>query len=342
MRYGTGKLLMNAHDESKACCNEAAVDGSARQAEAGSESTVDLAGKYVCPMCPDVLEDTPVPCPHCGMALERVGAAVPGERLEYSCPMHPESRQDEPGDCPVCGMALEASAPRDRLADDAEYVDMRRRFRVALALAIPVLLLAMGDMLPGRPVSALLGDRGRVMLELLFALPVCTWAAWPFYQRAWTSIANRSLNMFTLIGLGVGVAFSYSVVAALAPGMFPDAFRDESGRVGVYFEAAAMIVALVLMGQVLELRARHRAGEAIRSLLGLAATHARKVTPCGHEKDVPLNAVQSGDRLRVRPGEKIPVDGRVLEGNSHVDESMISGEPLPTAKGPATRSSERP
>jgi Cu+-exporting ATPase len=320
---------MSATESGHSCCHDGASPS-----KAPGQPTPDRVGKYVCPMCPDVLEDTPVPCPHCGMALERVGAAVPGEGLEYSCPMHPEIRQDEPGACPRCGMALEASAPQDRLDDDAEYVDMRRRFRVALALAIPVLLLAMGDMVPGRPVSALLGDRGRVMLELLFALPVCTWAAWPFYQRAWTSIVNRSLNMFTLIGLGVGVAFSYSLVAALAPGMFPDAFRDESGRVGVYFEAAAMIVALVLMGQVLELRARHRAGEAIRSLLGLAATHARKVTPCGHEKDVPLNEVQSGDRLRVRPGEKIPVDGRVLEGNSHVDESMISGEPLPTAKGP--------
>ena len=320
---------MSENETSHSCCH-----GDATQAEPAPAATPDRIGKYVCPMCPDVLEDEPVPCPHCGMALERVGATVPGEAVEYSCPMHPEVRQPEPGECPICGMALEPSMPQDRLDDDAEYVDMRRRFRVALALAIPVLVLAMGDMLPGQPMSAMLGDRTRIILELLFALPVCTWAAWPFYQRAWTSVVNRRLNMFTLIGLGVGVAFTYSVVAALAPGIFPNAFRDASGHVGVYFEAAAVIVALVLMGQVLELRARHRAGDAIRSLLGLAATHARKVTPCGHEKDVPLNEVQRGDRLRVRPGEKIPVDGQVLEGASHVDESMISGEPLPVAKGP--------
>ncbi|MEJ2400525.1 MAG: copper-translocating P-type ATPase [Xanthomonadales bacterium] len=320
---------MSATETDHRCCH-----GEATPTQAPEKPAPDRVGKYVCPMCPDVLEDEPVPCPHCGMALERVGAAVPGEGMEYTCPMHPEIRQAEPGDCPLCGMALEPSTPQDRLDDDAEYVDMRRRFRVALALALPVVVLAMGDMLPGRPVSALLGERTRVLLELLFAVPVCTWAAWPFYQRAWTSVVNRRLNMFTLIGLGVGVAFSYSVVAALAPGLFPDAFRDASGHVGVYFEASAVIVALVLMGQVLELRARHRAGDAIRSLLGLAPTHARKVTPCGHEKDVPLNEVRTGDRLRVRPGEKIPVDGRVLEGTSHVDESMLSGEPLPVSKSP--------
>jgi len=294
----------------------------------------DLTGKYVCPMCPGVVEDEPVPCPHCGMALERVGAALPGQDLEWRCPMHPEVVQSEPGECPICGMALEASAHEESLDDDPEYRDMRRRFRVALAFALPVLLLAMGDMLPGRPVSALLGERVKVLLELALAVPVCTWAAWPFYQRAWTSVLNRRLNMFTLIGLGVGVAFGYSLVAALAPEIFPKAFRDADGRVAVYFEAAAMIVALVLLGQVLELRARFRAGSAIRALLGLAPVMARKVTPCGHERDIPLADVAVGDRLRVRPGEKIPVDGRVVEGDSHVDESMISGEPLPVSRRP--------
>ena len=169
-------------------------------------------------------------------------------------------------------------------------------------------------------------------MELAFATPICLWAGWPFFQRAWTSIRNRRLNMFTLIGLGVGVAYAYSLVATLFPGIFPDQFRDEQGHVAVYFEAAGVIVALVLMGQVLELRARARTGEAIRSLLGLAATHARRVTPCGHERDVPLEEVKPGDHLRVRPGEKIPVDGRVLEGSSAVDESMISGEPMPVGK----------
>jgi Cu+-exporting ATPase len=327
-RAGRADAMAESEHE-HACCHGKAAGG-----QNPPPASADRVGKYVWPMCPDVLEDEPVPCPHCGMALERVVAAVPGQGLEYTCPMHPEVRQDAPGECPHCGMALEASIPQERLEDDAEYVDMRRRFRVAVALSIPVLVLAMGDMLPGRPISTLLGERSRVLLELLFALPVCTWAAWPFYQRAVTSVVNRRLNMFTLIGLGVAVAFLFSVVAALAPGIFPDAFRDAAGHVGVYFEAAAVIVALVLMGQVLELRARFRAGSAIRSLLGLAPTHARKLTPCGHEKDIPLGDVAVGDRLRVRPGEKIPVDGRVLEGASHVDESMVSGEPAPVAKGP--------
>jgi len=294
----------------------------------------DLTGKYICPMCPDVLEDEPVPCPHCGMALEKVRPVAFGEALRYTCPMHPEIIQDEPGTCPICGMALEPSAAPDQgLESDPEYVDMRRRLVVASALAIPLLLVAMGDMLPGAPVSRLLGTATRHIVELLLATPICLWAGWPFFQRAWTSIVNRRLNMFTLIGLGVGVAYSYSVVATLAPAIFPAAFRDANGQVAVYFEAAGVIVVLVLLGQVLELRARNRTGQAIRSLLGLAPTHALKVTPCGHEREILLQDVKPGDTLRVRPGEKIPVDGTVLEGSSSVDESMISGEPLPVTKG---------
>ncbi|MBT8063664.1 MAG: copper-translocating P-type ATPase [Gammaproteobacteria bacterium] len=293
----------------------------------------DREGKYVCPMCPDVLEDEAVPCPHCGMALERVVSAVPGQQAAFTCPMHPEIVQDDPGDCPLCGMALEpTAAPADRLDDDPEYRDMRRRFVVAAALAVPLLLVAMGDMLPGRPVTALLGPGIKPLAELLLATPICLWAGWPFFQRAWASIRNRSLNMFTLIGLGVAVAYGFSLVAALAPGVFPEAFRDADGHVGLYFEAAGVIVTLVLMGQVLELRARHRTGDALRALLGLAATHARRLTPCGHERDIPLSEVKPGDTLRVRPGEKIPVDGTVLEGSSSVDESMISGEALPVLK----------
>jgi Cu+-exporting ATPase len=326
---------MNAHDESKACCHETAVDGSGRQAEAQSESTVDLAGKYVCPMCPDVLETEPVPCPHCGMALERVRPMTIGQGLQYTCPMHPDVNRDEPGDCPICGMALEpAEATEDALEDDPEYRDMRRRFVVAVTLAVPLLLVAMGDMMPGRPVSGLLGESVRPWVELLLATPICLWAGWPFLVRGWNSLKTRHLNMFTLIGLGVTVAYLYSLVATLMPGSFPAAFRDAEGQVAVYFEAAGVIVALVLLGQLLELRARNRTGQAIRSLLGLAPTHALKVTPCGHEREIPLQEVEPGDTLRVRPGEKVPVDGTVQEGNSNVDESMISGEPLPVSKGP--------
>jgi Cu+-exporting ATPase len=232
-------------------------------------------------------------------------------------------------------MALESVQPEaDGLNDDPEYRDMRRRFVVAVGLAVPLLLVAMGDMLPGRPVSGLLGESVRPWVELLLATPICLWAGWPFLVRGWNSLKSRRLNMFTLIGLGVSVAFLYSLVATLVPAWFPAAFRDADGQVAVYFEAAGVIVALVLLGQVLELRARSRTGNAIRSLLSLAPTHALKVTPCGHEREIPLQDVQPGDTLRVRPGEKIPVDGTVQEGNSNVDESMISGEPLPVSKGP--------
>ena len=323
---------MHAQDESNSCSHPS-QPGAATGVASGK--TADLAGKYICPMCPGVAEDEPVPCPHCGMALERVQPVSFGQPLRYTCPMHPEVVQDGPGDCPICGMALEpADADEAGLASDPEYLYMRRRFIVASALAVPLLFLAMGDMLPGEPMSRLLGHTARPWLELLLATPICLWAGWPFLQRAWSSIRTRHLNMFTLIGLGVGVAYCYSLVATLVPGLFPAAFRDAGGQVQVYFEAAGVIVALVLLGQVLELRARSRTGQAIRSLLGLAPTRARKVTPCGHEKDIPLQDVKPGDNLRVRPGEKIPVDGSVLEGSSRVDESMISGEPIPVAKNP--------
>ncbi len=335
MRNDTGKLRMNAQDESKHGCHHPPAGDAVQTAGAHPDSSADLAGKYVCPMCPGVVEDEPVPCPHCGMALERVQPVTIGRIVQYTCPMHPEVIRDEPGDCPICGMALEPVEPaEDGLEDDPEYRDMRRRFVVAVALAAPLLLIAMGDMLPGRPVSGLLGDSVRPWVELLFATPICLWAGWPFLVRGWNSLKTRHLNMFTLIGLGVSVAYLYSLVATLVPGIFPAAFRGAEGQVAVYFEAAGVIVALVLLGQVLELRARNRTGNAIRSLLGLAPTHALKVTPCGHEREIPLQDVQPGDMLRVRPGEKIPVDGTVQEGNSNVDESMISGEPLPVPKAP--------
>ena len=251
----------------------------------------DLAGKYICPMCPGVFSEGPDACPVCGMALEQVLA---------------------PGAMP--------SADAD---EDPEYVDMRRRFLVSLLFSLPLLVVAMGGMFAGKHLP---------WLELALAAPVCLWAAQPFFKRAWLSVRTMNLNMFTLIGLGVFVAFSYSLAATLFPSAFPDSFRNASGQVAVYFEAAAMIVTLVLFGQVIELRARAKTGDAIRALLGLAPTHALRRTDCGHEREIPLEQVQPGFKLLVRPGEKIPVDGTVLEGESTVDESMISGEPLPVGK----------
>ena len=264
-------------------------------------------------------------------------AASAGAGVEYTCPMHPQIVRDAPGSCPICGMALELRVPTAAPGENAELRDMSRRFWLAVALTVPLLALVMGDMLPGPPVSALLSARLRVFLELALATPVCLWAAWPFYVRAVQSVRNRSLNMFTLIGLGVSVAYVYSVVAALLPGLFPASFRGASGEVAVYFEAAGVIVTLILLGQVLELRARSQTGAAIQKLLGMAAKSARRINGDGSEEDVPLEAVQVGDRLRVRPGEKVPVDGVVLEGTSSVDESMVTGEPIPVEKGPGDK-----
>jgi Cu+-exporting ATPase len=251
--------------------------------------------------------------------------------------MHPQIIRNAPGNCPICGMALEpVLALGTAVEESPELRDMSRRFWTAVALTIPLLLVAMGDLLPGQPVSRILSARTRMLLELLLATPVCLWAAWPFYTRAVESVKQRSLNMFTLIGLGVSVAYGYSIVAALLPGIFPAAFRRD-GEVPVYFEAATVIVTLILLGQVLELRARQATGAAIRKLLGLAPKTARRVKADGSEEDIALELLQGGDRLRVRPGEKIPTDGVVLEGTSAVDEAMISGEPIPVEKGPGDR-----
>ncbi len=259
-----------------------------------------------------------------------------GVSRQWVCPMHPEIVKSVPGTCPKCGMALEPRAPSLEEVQDPnpELRDMTRRFWVSLVLTIPLLIVAMGDMLPGHPISNLIGERNRVWVELALATPVCLWSAWPFYSRFVSSLRNLHPNMWTLIGLGVGAAYVYSLVAAVFPEIFPASFRHESGEVAVYFEAAATIVTLVLLGQVLELRARSRTGAAIQELLGLASKTARRVSADGIEEDVPLEAVEVGDRLRVRPGEKVPVDGVVLEGTSLVDESMVSGEPVPVAKGP--------
>lgn len=249
----------------------------------------------------------------------------------YTCPMHLEIQQAGPGACPICGMALEPADPVSE-EDDSEYRDMRRRFGWSAALTVPILILAMGDMIvPGSPVHDALGAASR-WLELALTTPVVVWGAWPLMVRAWRSVVSRALNMFTLIGLGVSVAYVYSLLAVLAPEAFPDGFRGEHG-VAVYFEAAAVIVVLVLLGQVLELRARRSAGAAMRALLNLSPKTARRLETDGTEQEVPLSSVQVGDRLRVRPGEAIPVDGRVLEGHSAVDESMVTGEPARVEKG---------
>lgn len=259
---------------------------------------------------------------------------APSDRVgQWTCPMHPEIVRDTPGNCPICGMALEpvvGTTPIDE--ENPELKDMSRRFWLAALFTVPIVVLAMGDLLPGNPISSVLSPGVRVLLELALAIPVCVWSAWPFYVRAIESVKTRNLNMFTLIGLGVGVAFAYSAIAAVAPSIFPAAFRNDHGEVAVYFEAAAVIVTLILLGQVIELRARSATSAAIQKLLGMAATEARRLNDDGTEQDVPLEHVSVGDRLRVRPGEKVPVDGIVLEGSSAVDESMISGEPIPVQK----------
>jgi len=287
---------------------------------------------YTCPMHPEVEQEGAGSCPKCGMALEPLVPA--GSRVEYTCPMHPEVVRDRPGSCPKCGMALEARTltPGDE-EENPEYGYMKKRFIVAAILTIPLVIIAMRDMLPGGGLlERFATDRILGWLELILATPVVLWAGWPFYIRAVQSIINRSLNMFTLIGLGVSVAYIYSLIGVLLPELFPASMRGVDGSVGVYFEASAVIVTLILLGQVMELRARGQTGAAIRALLDLAPKTARRIHADGREEDIPLEHVQVGDLLRIRPGEKIPVDGVVLEGTSTVDESMISGEPLPVRK----------
>ncbi|MBZ5561125.1 MAG: copper-translocating P-type ATPase [Acidobacteriia bacterium] len=288
--------------------------------------------EYTCPMHPDVRQKRPGTCPKCGMTLEPVSPAAPAAKTEYVCPMHPEIVRSEPGSCPICGMALEPKTVSAEEERSPELKAMTRRFWVGLVLTIPVLASAMGKYIPGNPIPKWASEHFWTWFELVLATPVVLWGGWPFFVRGWRSIVNRSLNMFTLIGLGVGVAYLYSFVAALFPEIFPAAFRDAAGSVAVYFEAAAVITTLVLLGQVLELRARSQTGAAIKSLLGLAPKTARLIQEDGTEGDVPLDRVKPGDRLRVRPGEKVPVDGVVLEGRSSVDESMITGEPIPVEK----------
>jgi Cu+-exporting ATPase len=295
------------------------------------------APSYTCPMHPEIRQDHPGSCPKCGMALESVAPISPVSKTEYVCPMHPQIVRSEPGNCPICGMTLE---PRTVSASDGpspELIDMTRRFWISVALALPLILVEMSDMIPGQPLARAMAASTRTWIELVLATPVVLWAGAPLFMRGWQSIVNRSLNMFTLISMGIGVAYGYSLFAAVFPNLFPDSFRAADGSVPVYFEAAAAITALVLLGQVLELRARSNTSSAIKALLGLAPKNARVIRPDGREEDIALDRVVPGDRLRVRPGEKVPVDGVIEEGTSSVDESMVTGEPIPVEKKPDDR-----
>ena len=289
------------------------------------------AVEYTCPMDPEVRQLGPGACPKCGMALEPATIAPPTTRTEYTCPMHPEIVRNEPGACPICGMALE---PREVTGEEAnpELAQMRRRFWISVALTVPILALMVSEFIPGDPLRQLIGAGPALWLQFVLATPVVLWGGWPFFQRGWASIINRRLNMFTLIGLGTGASYAYSVFALLFPGAIPASFRNTAGELAVYFEPAAVIVTLVLLGQVLELRARSETSSALKALLGLAPKTARILRDDGREEDITLDQVQVGDRLRVRPGEKIPVDGVVLEGSSAVDESMVTGESMPVEK----------
>lgn len=286
---------------------------------------------YTCPMHPEVRQDHPGSCPKCGMALEAAGVPAAGTGTSYTCPMHPEVIQDHPGTCPKCGMALE-SVMAQAEEENPELADMSRRFRISVVLAAPVFVLAMTADLMRSWLPAGLSMKAVQWIEFALATPVVLWCGWPFFVRGWRSVRTWNLNMFTLIALGVSMAWLYSMAALLFPHAFPARMRMEGGLVDVYFEAAAVITSLVLLGQVLELRARSRTNAAIKLLLGLAPNTARVVRDGGEEEDIPLEEVQAGDILRVRPGEKIPVDGVVTEGKSAVDEAMVTGEPLPVAK----------
>ena len=317
------KYLHSAHREFAAVAGETAYC---------PDNSCDIGSvTYTCPMHPEIRQAGPGSCPKCGMALEPVSEPAPTTRTEYTCPMHPEIVQDTPGNCPKCGMALE---PRNVVVEERneELIDMTRRFWVSSVLALPVFILAMiADLAPSW-LPAGLSPQAVQWTEFVLATPVVVWGGWPFYVRAVKSVVTWNLNMFTLIGLGVSVAWIYSTVALLFPGIFPAIMQMEGGRVDVYFEAAAVITALVLLGQVLELRARSQTNTAIRMLLGLAPNKARIVRENGVEEDISLDQVQPGHILRVRPGEKVPVDGIVTDGSSSVDESMVTGEPIPVEK----------
>lgn len=288
-------------------------------------------GEYICPMHPEVHQNGPGACPKCGMALEPATLTAPATRIQYTCPMHPQIVRNEPGNCPICGMTLEPMTVTVNEANP-ELDSMTRRFWVSTGFTLPLLAIMVSDLLPGHSLHALLKGQRLGWFEFAIATPVVLWGGWPFFQRGWASIITRNLNMFTLISIGSGAAYLYSLVAVFMPQLFPASFRDMDGRLGLYFEAAAVITVLVLLGQVLELKARSQTSSAIKALLGLAPKTARRISASGQEQDIDLNQIQVGDNLRVRPGEKVPTDGVLTEGSSSVDESMVSGEPIPVEK----------
>ncbi|HEY6720977.1 MAG TPA: heavy metal translocating P-type ATPase, partial [Burkholderiales bacterium] len=285
--------------------------------------------RYTCPMHPEIVRDAPGSCPKCGMALIPILEAIP-RASEYTCPMHPEIRSPQPGSCPQCGMALVPVAGAGE-ADDSELRDLARRLWIGVALSFPLVVLAMSPMIGLHDLFGL-QPRPRGWVEFVLGTPVVLWVGWPILRKFWLSLAHRALNMYTLIGLGVGLAYLFSLAAVLMPGWFPQEFREHDGAVGTYFEAAAVIVTLVILGDFLQLRAMGRTSQAIRQLLKLAPNLAWRLRDDGTEEQVPLDKVTVGNRLRVKPGEKVPVDGTVLEGTSRIDESMITGEPVPVAK----------
>lgn len=292
-----------------------------------AESNISKNDIYTCPMHPEIRQNKPGICPKCGMTLEKI--PTPSHKIIYTCPMHPEIQQDHPGLCPICGMTLE---PKEATAevDESEYRNMLRRFWIGAVLTIPILILATSNMFPFLKLESVVSDPISRWIQFIISTPIVLWSGWPFFEKAWYSLYNRSLNMFSLIALGVGAAYFYSAIAVVFPSLFPDSFK-EKGELFVYFEAASVITVLVILGQVLELKAKSQTSQAIKALLGRAAKTAHLLVN-GQEQEVSIDQVKVGDLLRVKPGEKIPVDGVVTEGSSFVDESMITGEPIPVEK----------
>lgn len=328
-----GELKMEQSESVKVVDPVCGMSVDPRNPRGGQSSYGGVTYSFCSPKCKAKFDASPETYLSPKSSSSPVDLAVASEDDEafYTCPMHPEIRQKGPGSCPICGMALEPVEVTLEEEANPELIDFTHRLKVSAVLTLPLVVWAMSDMIPGQPLQHAVPGWAFVGVQFLLASPVVLWAGRPFFERGWASLRTRNFNMFTLIALGTGVAYLYSLVATFFPGLFPDRFRIHGGSVAVYYEAAAVIVALVLLGQVLELRARSRTGNAIRSLLGLAPKTARRIEG-SHEVDVPLSHIHVGDRLRVRPGEKIPVDGRVLEGRSSVDESMVTGESIPVEK----------
>jgi Cu+-exporting ATPase len=323
-----GVEVEHSHDGHDHCAH-------AGHAGVGDAESSPRTKPYYCPMCSGVESDEPGDCPMCGMSLEPSPAySLSSGKVTYTCPMHPQIEQDHPGDCPICGMALEPKAAAPEAQADSEGESLARKFWLGVILTVPILFLSLGKMLPGLSIDQLVPPAINNWIQLVLATVVVFWCGDIFFVRAWRSLVNRSLNMFTLIGLGVGAAYLYSAIATAFPSLFPESFKQD-GELNLYFEAAAVITVLVLFGQWLEAKARRRTGRAIQALLGLAPKTAHRLHTDGHEEEVPIDVLQPGDLVRVRPGEKIPVDGTITDGSSTVDESMITGEPMPVEKSSA-------